>query len=359
MHHLLDFDEHQLQNWLHTHGYPAYRARQIIQWAHQRWILDIDAMHSLPLQLRHDLKQAFNTQQAHMLSENVADDGTVKWLSSSGLGNAIETVFIPEDDRGTLCVSSQIGCALACTFCLTGDQGFNRSLSTSEILLQLHMAHNRLTALGYTGDKIITNVVFMGMGEPLTNESALYPALRLLLSDYAYGLSKYRVTVSTSGVVPAMYRLKEESPCALAVSLHAADDILRSQIMPINNKYNLAALKQVCIDYFQGTKRGIVFEYVMLHQVNDQPSHAHNLIQWLKNIPHAKVNLIPFNEYRTGRYTTSPRHTIEAFQMILKNVGIITTIRKTRGENILAACGQLAGQVMHRPKRTSTLVEAS
>jgi len=269
-----------------------------------------------------------------------------------GEGNAIETVFIPEENRGTLCVSSQVGCALACTFCLTGDQGFFRSLSTAEILLQVHMAHHRLKAMGYLGEKIITNVVFMGMGEPLTTEAGLYPALDLLLSDHAYGLSKYRVTVSTSGVVPAMYRLKEKSPSALAVSLHAANDALRSSIMPINIKYNLNALHEACQNYFpQGSKRGIVFEYVMLDGVNDQTQHAKELIAFIEDIPYAKVNLIPFNVYPGSRFNTTPHSTVLHFQGLLKKQGFVTTIRKTRGENILAACGQLAGKVMPRAKR--------
>ena len=354
MTHILDFDEHLFKIWLTEKNHPPYRARQIIQWVHQKRVLDTEAMHTLPKTLRADLAECFKNTQPSLISERVANDGTVKWLMVMGGGNAIETVFIPEKNRGTLCVSSQIGCALACTFCLTGDQGFHRSLSTSEILLQLHTAYNRLQALGYSGEKIITNIVFMGMGEPLTNEAHLYPALALLLSDYAYGLSKYRVTVSTSGIVPAMYRLKEASACALAVSLHAANDALRSTIMPINNKYNLEDLHAACKSYFNSeSKRGIVFEYIMLDGINDHIHHAHELILWLRNIPHAKVNLIPFNEYPGGRFKTSPKATILAFQQLLKKHGILTTIRKTRGENILAACGQLAGKVMPRVQRTS------
>lgn len=347
--HLLDLDETLMISWLAERGYPSYRAKQIIQWAHQRFVLDIDLMTTLPKDLKEQLKSFFNTDLPKALSEKIADDGTVKWLFSSGKGNAVETVFIPEDDRGTLCVSSQIGCALACTFCSTGDQGFNRSLSTSEILSQLHSAHHRLVALGYTQSKPITNVVFMGMGEPLTNESALYPCLHLLLSDHAYGLSKYRVTVSTSGVVPAMKRLKEESDCALAVSLHAATDELRSQIVPLNKKYPLSMLKEVCKNYFHKEgKRSIVFEYVMLENVNDQLIHAQQLATWLSDMPRCKVNLIPFNPYPMSRYKTSPETQIKLFQSYLKQRKILTTIRKTRGENVLAACGQLAGMVQNR-----------
>lgn len=355
--HLLDFDEALLIKWLAERGYPGYRANQIIQWAHQRFNLDIEAMTTLPKTLKAEMLQGFRTDLPEVLSEKVADDGTVKWLFASGKGNAVETVFIPEDDRGTLCVSSQIGCALACTFCSTGDQGFNRSLSTSEILSQLHLAHHRLKALKYDSERPITNIVFMGMGEPLTNESALYPCLHLLLSDHAYGLSKYRVTVSTSGIVPAMIRLKDESPCALAVSLHAATDELRNQIVPINKKYPLAMLKDVCKNYFpKDSKRSIVFEYVMLDGVNDQTIHAQALVQWLSDFPRCKVNLIPFNPYPQSRYKTTPIAQIRAFQAYLKQKKILTTIRKTRGENVLAACGQLAGLVQNRRPSQKTSV---
>ena len=347
--HLLDFDEALMIQWLAERGYPSYRANQIIQWAHQRFCLDIETMTTLPKNLKADLKASFRTELPQVLSEKVADDGTVKWLFSSGKGNAVETVFIPEDDRGTLCVSSQIGCALACTFCSTGDQGFNRSLSTSEILSQLHTAHHQLKAMNYPAEKPITNVVFMGMGEPLTNESALYPALHLLLNDHAYGLSKYRVTVSTSGIVPAIRRLKLESPCALAVSLHAASDELRNEIVPINKKYPLSLLKETCKDYFsKDSKRSIVFEYVMLDGVNDQITHAQALVHWLSDFTRCKVNLIPFNPYPKSRYQTSSPQQIKLFQSYLKQRKIITTIRKTRGENVLAACGQLAGLVQNR-----------
>lgn len=346
--HLLDFDTPLFAQWLSERGYPSYRAKQLVQWIHQKREWNPEAMTNLPRALQQTLIEECETHVPLIISEQVATDGTIKWLFDVGKHNAIEAVFIPEDDRGTLCVSSQIGCAMACSFCFTGDQGFNRSLRTSEILVQLQMAEARLQHYGYP-HRAVTNVVFMGMGEPLTNESALYPALHLLLDDHAYGLSKYRVTVSTSGIVPAMKRLRHESDCALAVSLHAPTDALRNELVPVNQKYPLALLKEICQNFFpKDSKRGILFEYVMLDQINDHEAQAVLLAQWLSDIPHAKVNLIPFNPYPHARYQTSSRERMLRFQAKLKERGIFTTIRKTRGETVLAACGQLAGQVVNR-----------
>jgi 23S rRNA (adenine2503-C2)-methyltransferase len=292
-----------------------------------------------------------------VIRDTTAADGTRKWLFDAGNGNAVEAVYIPEDDRGTLCVSSQAGCALDCAFCSTGKQGFNRNLTTGEIVAQLWHANRTLLAEGVqapwvdAGRAPITNVVLMGMGEPLANFDAVVPALHLFLDDRAYGLSRRRVTLSTSGLVPWIDRLRDQCPVALAVSLHAPTDALRDELVPINRKHPLRELMAACRRYLERAPRDFVtFEYVMLDGVNDQPAHARALIDLVRDVP-CKLNLIPFNPFPGSAFCTSPRERIAAFQARLADAGIVTTVRKTRGDDIDAACGQLAGQVQDRIRR--------
>jgi 23S rRNA (adenine2503-C2)-methyltransferase len=292
------------------------------------------------------------------VSDTVAEDGTRKWLLDIGAGNAIETVFIPEASRGTLCVSTQAGCTLACEFCSTGRQGFNRNLGVAEIIGQLWLA-NRTLGADASGDRRISNVVMMGMGEPLLNFDNTVAALRLMLDDDAYGLSRRRVTLSTSGIVPMIDRLREECPVALAVSLHAPSDALRDRLVPINRKYPLAELLGACNRYLERAPRDfITFEYVMLRGVNDGDAHARALVGIAARVP-CKINLIPFNPFPDSGFERSPRETIRRFQETLNAAGVVTTTRKTRGDGIDAACGQLAGQIHDRTRRTVRLTRAT
>ena len=348
---IFEFDEHSLSERIIALGEKKFRARQIIQSVHQQWTDSFDEMTTLSKDLRKKLTEHFYIKIPTAIHESISIDGTIKWLIQVDSANSVETVYIPEKSRATLCVSSQAGCALDCSFCLTGKQGLNRNLSTAEIIGQLHFAMRRIKALSTTNTlQNITNVVFMGMGEPLANEKSLYPTLNLMLSDHAYGLSKYKVTVSTSGLVPAMERLKSHSPCALAVSLHAPTDDLRDTLVPINKRFPLAKLMSTCREYFTG-KRGITFEYVMLEGVNDQPEHATALAKLLKTIPQCKLNLIPFNPAPGLIYKRSNENTINAFAKITVHAGIVTTVRKSRGPDILAACGQLEGDINDLTKR--------
>jgi 23S rRNA (adenine2503-C2)-methyltransferase len=298
-----------------------------------------------------------------VLSRQDSADGTIKWLFDVGDGNAVETVFIPEDDRGTLCVSSQAGCAVGCRFCSTGHQGFSRNLTTGEILAQLWQAEFFLRQhLNRPGERVITNVVMMGMGEPLQNIHALIPALKVMLDDHAYGLSRRRVTVSTSGVVPMIDRLAQECPVALAVSLHAPNDALRDDLVPLNRKYPIAELLDACLRYLPAAPRDfITFEYCMLDGVNDTPGHARELLTLLREhggrgVP-CKINLIPFNPFPDSGLRCSPRAVVQRFGQILNEGGIVTTIRKTRGDDIDAACGQLAGDVLDRTDAARRLAQ--
>jgi 23S rRNA (adenine2503-C2)-methyltransferase len=314
-------------------------------------------MSDLAKSLREKLKTCAQVQPLTPISRHDSADGTIKWLFDVGDGNAVETVFIPEDDRGTLCVSSQAGCAVGCRFCSTGHQGFSRNLTTGEILSQLWFAEHTLRKQFNTTERVISNVVMMGMGEPLQNYSALVPALRSMLDDHGYGLSRRRVTVSTSGVVPMMDRLGEDCPVALAVSLHAPTDALRDNLVPLNRKYPLHELMDACRRYLAHAPRDfITFEYCMLDGVNDQPEHAQALIDLVKpkrglgeSVP-CKFNLIPFNPFPASGLTRSSAATVKAFAAQLSEAGIITTVRKTRGDDIDAACGQLAGDVKDRTK---------
>lgn len=348
---LLNFNEAQLRDFFSTIGEQPYRARQLLQWIHQFGQTDFNQMSNLSKSLRHKLTEVAEIRLPDIETTQISQDGTHKWLLKLACGNCIETVYIPEKTRGTLCVSSQVGCALNCTFCSTAKQGFNRNLSTAEIIGQVWIAVRTVSQREGEHDKRVTNVVMMGMGEPLLNFDAVVSAMDIMLDDFAYGLAKRRVTLSTSGVIPEMLRLQERSPVALAVSLHAPTDALRDILVPINKKYPLAQLMAVCRDYFKNEPRRVVtFEYVMLKGVNDQLEHAKALCKLLSDVP-AKVNLIPFNPFPMTEYQCSDQATIMAFRDYLTSKGINTITRKTRGEDIDAACGQLAGTVKDRTSR--------
>ena len=354
---LLDLAPEGLAEFLADRGEKPFRARQVSRWLHQHFVDKVSAMSDLAKPLREALASEVEIVGPRVISDTTAADGTRKWLIDVGGANAVESVYIPEDDRGTLCISSQAGCALDCAFCATGKQGFNHNLSTAEIIGQLWHANRVLLAEGIAapwvqaGRAPITNVVLMGMGEPLANFDNVVPALRLMLDDNAYGLSRRRVTLSTSGLVPLIDRLRDECPVALAVSLHAPDDELRDRLVPINRKHPLAELLSACVRYLEKAPRDFVtFEYVMLDAVNDRPDQARALLALLRDVP-CKVNLIPFNPFTDTEFRVSPRARIEAFQRVLSDGGIVTTIRKTRGDDIDAACGQLAGRVLDRTKR--------
>ncbi|MBW7900293.1 MAG: 23S rRNA (adenine(2503)-C(2))-methyltransferase RlmN [Rhodocyclaceae bacterium] len=348
---LLDFDAEGLTAWFAANGEKPFRARQVLRWMHRFGQDDFDAMTDIAKSLRDKLKATAVVAPPAVVSDRLSDDGTRKFLIDVGGGNAVETVFIPEDDRGTLCVSTQAGCALDCSFCSTGKQGFNRNLTVAEIIGQLWQA-NRALGFDPKGDRIISNVVLMGMGEPLANFENTVTALRLMLDDNAYGLSRRRVTVSTSGLVPAMDRLRDECPVALAVSLHAPTDALRDELVPINRKYPLADLMAACRRYLEKAPRDFVtFEYVMLDGVNDSDAHARQLLALTRDVP-CKFNLIPFNPFPGSPYLRSKPERIRRFAGILIDAGVVTTTRKTRGDDIDAACGQLAGQVRDKTRRS-------
>jgi 23S rRNA (adenine2503-C2)-methyltransferase len=366
---LLDFTLPALTEWFAAQGEKPFRAKQVFKWIHQRGVEDFDAMTDLAKSLREKLKGIACVKPPAILSEHRSADGTVKWLFDVGVGNGIETVYIPEDDRGTLCVSSQVGCALDCKFCSTGRQGFNRDLAVGEIIGQLWVANRRLEEMERQGistriadpddpspepsrsPRPVSNVVMMGMGEPLNNFQPVVDAMAIMLDDHAYGLSRRRVTLSTSGVVPNIRKLAEALPVALAVSLHAPNDEIRSRIMPVNDAYPIAKLLDACRDYLEVSPRDfITFEYVMLKGVNDAPDHAKELARLLKRVP-SKVNLIPFNPFPDSGFETTDMDRVKLFQRVLLDAGYIATIRKTRGDDIDAACGQLAGQVVNRMKK--------
>jgi 23S rRNA (adenine2503-C2)-methyltransferase len=350
---LLDYDLEGLAVFCERLGEKRYRAVQLFRWIHQKGAFDFDDMSDLAKTFREKLKVAAHVKALDVISEHVSSDGTIKWLFSVGGGDAVESVFIPEDDRGTLCISSQAGCAVGCRFCSTGHQGFSRNLSTGEIIAQLWFAEHFLRKHFLKSERIISNVVMMGMGEPLQNYSELVPALRVMLDDHGYGLSRRRVTVSTSGVVPMIDRLALDCPVALAVSLHAPEDALRDNLVPLNKKYPIAELLDACNRYLAHAPRDFVtFEYCMLDGVNDQAEHANQLVSLVRK--HAsggvwcKFNLIPFNPFPASGLLRSSNEQVKAFSQILMNAGIVTTIRKTRGDDIDAACGQLAGDVKDR-----------
>jgi 23S rRNA (adenine2503-C2)-methyltransferase len=407
---LLNFDQAALTALFAGRGEKPFRARQTLRWIHRRLVDRVEAMSDLAKTTREALARDAEIRAPAVVRDSVAGDGTRKWLLDVGGANAIEAVYIPEgarDDwrsdgdtdptpggaanapqaavgilsagrsrsadpsghapgryRGTLCISSQAGCALDCAFCSTGKQGFNRNLSVAEIIGQLWHANRTLLADGVTapcvehGRHPITNVVMMGMGEPLANFDNVVAALRIMLDDDAYGLSRRRVTLSTSGLVPAIDRLREECPVALAVSLHAPDDALRDALVPINRKYPLAELLAACLRYIERAPRDFVtFEYVMLDGVNDAPGQARALAARVRDVP-CKVNLIPFNPFPNSGFRTSPRSRIHAFQNVLQDAGLVATVRKTRGEDIDAACGQLAGRVQDKTRRRAHRIHA-
>lgn len=359
---LLDLDAQGLVAYCERLGEKPFRAKQLQRWIHQYNAADFDGMTDLAKSLREKLKGRAVISMPHILSDHVSADGTRKWLIDVGNGNAVETVYIPEETRGTLCVSSQAGCAVNCRFCSTGKQGFSRNLTTGEIIGQLRMAEFALRASRGVeaggravggegkGERVVTNVVMMGMGEPLLNYDAVVPAMRLMLDDNAYGLSRRRVTLSTSGVVPMMDRLGADLPVALAVSLHAPNDPLRDELVPLNRKYPLRELMAACERYLKVAPRDfITFEYCMLDGVNDTEAHARELLAVTRDVP-CKFNLIPFNPFPESGLIRSKTEQIKRFAQVLMDAGVVTTVRKTRGDDIDAACGQLAGAVKDRTR---------
>lgn len=344
---LLGLSREELEGFFAGLGEKPFRARQLLQWLHRRGTTDFADMTDLAKSLRAALGLTATVSLPRVLSRHESADGTVKWLTAAGAGQAIETVFIPEPDRGTLCISSQVGCALDCAFCATAKQGFNRNLSSAEIIGQVWLAQRELPRRP-NGDPAVTNVVFMGMGEPLANYRNVVSALRLLIDDFAYGLSRRRVTVSTSGLVPQLRRLAGDCNVSLAVSLHAPEDSLRDRLVPINRVHPVGELLEACWDYAAArSNRHITFEYVMLDGINDSPGQAEDLARLLRGRP-AKVNLIPFNPFPGNEFRRSAPAVIEGFRDRLRSRGVVATIRRPRGEDIDAACGQLAGQVKDR-----------
>jgi len=349
---LLDYSRKQLETLLLEMGEKPFRSQQIIKWIHQVGLTDFQGMSNLSKVLRQKLAEHTTILLPEVVWDQASKDGTHKWLIRLSDGNCIETVFIPEKNRGTLCVSSQVGCALNCSFCSTAKQGFSRNLSVSEIISQVWLAYRKLSSDGTTKDRAITNVVLMGMGEPLLNFDHVVAAMDIMMDDLAYNLSKYRVTLSTSGLIPQMEQLKAVSPVSLAVSLHAPNDALRNELVPINKKYPLEQLMAICRNYYENEPRRVItFEYVMLEGINDSELHAKQLVKLLRNVP-CKMNLIPFNPFPHSGYQRSAHETILNFQKILASAGINTTIRKTRGEDIDAACGQLVGEFQDRTRRS-------
>jgi 23S rRNA (adenine2503-C2)-methyltransferase len=350
---LLGLDRKAMEAFCADMGEKPFRASQLLQWIHQRGVDDFALMTNLSMALRTRLSECCEIRAPEVVLAQQSADGTCKWVLQADSRNRIETVFIPEERRGTLCVSSQVGCALECSFCSTARQGFNRNLEVAEIIGQVWVASREL------GEGRITNVVLMGMGEPLLNLGNVVPAVNLVLDDFAYGLSKRRVTLSTSGIVPALDRLAQVSDISLAVSLHAPDDELRNELVPINRKYPIRELLEACKRYIgQDGRRKVTFEYVMLDGVNDTPAHARALARLLSHVP-SKVNLIPFNPFPGAAYRCSTPDALRRFSEILQQAGLITTTRKTRGGDIDAACGQLVGRVNDRTRRQARLQPAS
>ncbi len=350
---LLELDLEGLAAYCEQLGEKRFRAVQLFRWIHQKGVSDFAGMSNLAKSLRDKLQGVACVEGLVVMSQHESSDGTIKWLFDVGGGNAVEAVFIPEQDRGTLCISSQAGCAVGCRFCSTGHQGFSRNLTSAEIIAQLWFAEHYLRRHLKSEERVISNVVMMGMGEPLQNYTALIPALRVMLDDHGYGLSRRRVTVSTSGIVPMMDRLAEDCPVALAVSLHAPNDALRNGLVPLNLKYPLAELMAACHRYLAFAPRDfITFEYCMLDGVNDSSANARELVNLVKAFPGAwcKFNLIPFNPFPASGLTRSKPEQVQAFANIVADAGITVTVRKTRGDDIDAACGQLAGDVKDRTR---------
>ena len=354
---LLGLDLKGLETFFDQIDEKSFRARQLLQWIHQYRIVDFAEMTNLSKVLREKLLELAEVKPPEVLHEHISTDGTRKWIIRLSCGNSIETVYIPEKGRGTLCVSSQVGCALACTFCSTAQQGFNRNLTASEIIGQVWLANE---ALGKDpkGNRVVTNVVMMGMGEPLANYKNVISAMNLMRDDLAYGISWRRVTLSTSGMVPMIDKLREDCHVSLAISLHAANDKLRSEIIPLNDKYPIAELIAACKRYVDvQQRRHITIEYVMLKDINDSAQDAKDLIRILKDLP-TKINLIPFNPFPGTDYVCSSKTVISRFQQQLTDAGLVATVRKTRGDDIVAACGQLAGEVQDKTRRTERRLAA-
>ncbi|MCL5668950.1 MAG: 23S rRNA (adenine(2503)-C(2))-methyltransferase RlmN [Gammaproteobacteria bacterium] len=348
---LLDFDRAALREYFAALGEKPFRAEQVLQWTHQYGADSFDAMTNLSKALREKLQHCAEIKAPEIMLDQTAADGTRKWLLRLDSGNSIETVFIPEEGRGTLCVSSQAGCALDCSFCATGKQGFNRNLTVAEIIGQLWAA-NRALKREPRGERVITNVVLMGMGEPLLNFDNVVRAMNIMLDDFAYGLSRRRITLSTAGMAPVIDQLREACPVSLAVSLHAPNDALRNELVPLNKKYPIAELLAACKRYVADeSSRRVTFEYVMLDGVNDSPEHARELVRLLQEVP-SKVNLIPFNPFPNTQYQRSSAQAIGRFRAILMEANLVTITRKTRGDDIDAACGQLAGEIQDRGSRS-------
>jgi 23S rRNA (adenine2503-C2)-methyltransferase len=346
---LLGMERAELEAWTASVGSKPFRARQLMSWLYKRGEGDFAAMTDLAREFRAQLSELAEVRVPEIVHAHTSADGTRKWLLRADASQAFEMVFIPETDRGTLCISSQVGCALDCAFCSTAQQGFNRNLTTAEIIGQVWLA-NRELGWRVGDNRIITNIVFMGMGEPLANFRNVVPAIRILLDDLGFDISRRRVTLSTSGLVPQIYKLAEEVNCALAVSLHAPNDELRSQIVPINRKHPIAELLEACWHYIdEQNGRSVTFEYVMLDGVNDQLEHARELATLLRGRP-AKLNLIPFNPFPGTQFRRSPMPVITRFRDELIRRGLLATIRRTRGDDIDAACGQLAGRVQDRTR---------
>jgi 23S rRNA (adenine2503-C2)-methyltransferase len=346
---LLDLDRAGLAAWFGAHGEKPFRATQLMQWVYGRGVTDFAAMTNVSKALQARLQELAEIALPEVVSDSVSEDGSRKWLLRLADGNCIETVFIPELERGTLCVSSQVGCSLNCSFCSTAQQGFNRNLTSGEIIAQVWLAA-RLLGQFEAGERLVSNVVMMGMGEPLLNYDNVVRAMRLMLDDFGFGLSKRRITLSTAGVVPMIRQLREDCDVSLAVSLHAPNDTLRDELVPLNRKYPIAELLAACRDYVGEGRRRVTFEYVMLAGINDSDDHARELIRCLEGVP-AKVNLIPFNPFPQTRYQRSSGNRIHRFFDLLNAAGIVTITRKTRGDDIDAACGQLAGRFQDRTRR--------
>ncbi|MGD8345913.1 MAG: 23S rRNA (adenine(2503)-C(2))-methyltransferase RlmN [Lysobacterales bacterium] len=351
---LMDLEEGRMRSFFEWLGEKPFRAQQVLKWIYHHRVTDFSEMSNLSLALREKLQQVARIEPPAIVAEQVSQDGTIKWMMGCGGGNAVETVFIPEPNRGTLCISSQVGCALNCTFCATGAQGFNRNLDTAEIIGQVWQAAR---ALGHerNGTRRITNIVLMGMGEPLANFNPVVRAISLMRNDLGFGFASKRVTLSTSGLVPEIDRLRETIDVALAVSLHAADDETRVKLVPLNRKYPIAELMRACRDFVsEKHKRTVTFEYTLIDGVNDSPEQARKLVKLLRRLP-SKLNLIPFNPFPGTVYRCSPESRILEFQKIVMDGGLIATVRKTRGDDIDAACGQLAGKVLDRTRRSRML----
>lgn len=351
---LMNLTRMQMREFLKELGEKPFRADQLVKWIYHFGEDNFDNMTNINKKLREKLKQVAEIVAPEVAVEQRSSDGTIKWAMQVG-DQQVETVYIPDGDRATLCVSSQVGCALACTFCSTAQQGFNRNLTVSEIIGQVWRASKIIGNFGVTGIRPITNVVMMGMGEPLLNVANVVPAMELMLDDFAYGLSKRRVTLSTSGVVPALDKLSSMIDVALAISLHAPNDNLRDEIVPLNKKYNIESLIDSVNRYLKVSNANhgkVTIEYVMLNQINDSVEHAHQLAKVLKNTP-CKINLIPWNPFPEAPYAKSSNTRIDRFQKTLMEYGLTVIVRRTRGDDIDAACGQLAGDVIDRTKRTA------